>query len=236
MTHPTVFELRARQGYEAVAPEFDERRVTTRYFHALSFPSFERFLHRLPSGCRALEVGTGRGALTEVLVRFGLELSVLDISRAMLQRHALGQDLPRIQGSALRLPIRSGALHVVLGSLIDAFVHRELFAEISRVLAPGGRFAFSTPSAEFGTALRDPHSVAETRFGLSDGSSVAVPSFLFEPSELYDLASGTGLSLEVACLSAAAASDAAVPPDVRTAASVQADVPLLYFLSGTAVQ
>jgi ubiquinone/menaquinone biosynthesis C-methylase UbiE len=92
-----------------------------------------------------LGVGPGAGAVAMARAEPGKRHVGLDVSGAMLRRAAAraraeGVPLPLVQGDALRLPIRDGALdgatgHSFLYLLDDPAA---ALAEVRRVLRPGG--------------------------------------------------------------------------------------------------
>jgi demethylmenaquinone methyltransferase/2-methoxy-6-polyprenyl-1,4-benzoquinol methylase len=93
-------------------------------------------------GSRVLDLGCGTGRLGELLVP-DHPVTGVDVSSGMLskaRRRAAGR-LSLVQGSAFRLPFREGSF----GGAVSAFVLRNLedlttaFAELARVVAPGGR-------------------------------------------------------------------------------------------------
>ncbi len=113
-------------------------------------------LYRLPTNLkldastRLLDLGCGRGAILRNLddqLQCEQPPVGLDISRAMLRQARRDEDNPRrgaglVQGSATALPFRDGAFNLVLcGHLVkhlDDIDVLGLFAEIHRVLEPGG--------------------------------------------------------------------------------------------------
>jgi demethylmenaquinone methyltransferase / 2-methoxy-6-polyprenyl-1,4-benzoquinol methylase len=115
-----------------------------------------RTLQPALSGARVLDVACGTGDLSLVLARAGAGAVVgLDFCRPMLEiarckAEADGQEIPFVEGDALRLPFEDESFDVVT----IAFGLRNLagvaegLRELLRVLKPGGRAAvleFSTP-------------------------------------------------------------------------------------------
>lgn len=103
-----------------------------------------------PAGCRLLDLGCGRGALTAPALARGCAVTAVDASPAMVEH--LTADFPAaaayvMDAQALDLPSESFDL------VVSSFVVHVLddpaagVAEAYRVLAPGGRFAFTGGSA-----------------------------------------------------------------------------------------
>jgi SAM-dependent methyltransferase len=103
-------------------------------------PWFDELLRLVPAKARALELGAGPGLLAASARarRPDIRLVTADI---------LATPWNDLAADAGRLPLRSGAMDVVLG--LDVVHHlarpADFFAEAARVLAPGGRLAVVEP-------------------------------------------------------------------------------------------
>jgi malonyl-CoA O-methyltransferase len=99
-----------------------------------------------------VDLGAGTGRLTgELKKRYRRALVVaLDLAPGMLQEARRHQQLfrrfERVCGDAMRLPLADASVDVVFSSLMLQWCDPpdEAFAEIRRVLKPGGFFAFTT--------------------------------------------------------------------------------------------
>ncbi len=109
----------------------------------------------LPSGARVLELGCGLGADAALFARAGHEVVASDIAAAALARlRAQFVREPRLAVACLDLraplPFTDAAFDAVYGRLslhyFDDATTRAVFAEIARVLRPGGVFAFMCKS------------------------------------------------------------------------------------------
>ncbi len=97
-----------------------------------------------PAGCRFLDLGAGRGALTGPALERGCVVTAIDAAPAMIER--LAADYPAavthvMNAEALSLP--SDCFDLVACSFVIHILDdpAAAIAEAYRVLAPGGRFA-----------------------------------------------------------------------------------------------
>ncbi|MEC3974152.1 class I SAM-dependent methyltransferase [Amycolatopsis sp. H20-H5] len=102
-------------------------------------------------GQRVLEVGCGQAACSRWLAGQGAHPVATDLSAGML-RHAAagnertGQAVPLVQANAERLPLASGSFDAAcsaFGAIPFVASVDAVFAEVHRVLRPGGRWVFS---------------------------------------------------------------------------------------------
>jgi SAM-dependent methyltransferase len=99
------------------------------------------------NGRTVLEVGAGGAQGSRWLASQGARVVALDLSHAML-RQALGSRPPvaLVQGDAGRLPLADGCVDLACsayGALPFVADAGAVFAEVARVLRPGGRWVFS---------------------------------------------------------------------------------------------
>ena len=118
--------------------------------------------HDPPSFERALEVGAGTGYFTLNLLRAGVirQASATDISPGMLRRlerwaAELGLEVETVRAEASELPFPDGSFDLVFG---HAVLHHlpdleRSFAELARVLRPGGTLAFCGEPSRQGDRL-----------------------------------------------------------------------------------
>ena len=99
-------------------------------------------------GDDVLEIGPGFGATTRILARRLPRLTVLELDEGYCRRlrAALGDTVEVKQGDATRLPFEDGRFSAVvcftmLHHIPAPELQDQVFAEVSRVLAPGGTFA-----------------------------------------------------------------------------------------------
>ena len=114
---------------------------------------------RLPPGSRVLDLAAGTGDLCRDLADGGYQPIGMDLSAGML-RHARTA-APLVQCDVLRLPVADAlADGVTCGFALRNFTDlREFFAELARVVRPGGRVALLDASAPTNPVLRAGHRV-----------------------------------------------------------------------------
>ena len=103
------------------------------------------------TGRRVLEIGCGSAPCARWLRGAGADVVALDLSAGMLARAAelnrsTGLDVPLIQADASALPIRDASVDLAcsaFGGLPFVADAGSVFAEVARVLRPGGRFVAS---------------------------------------------------------------------------------------------
>ena len=117
-------------------------------------------LDGVPLGDDVLEIGPGFGATARLLADRVPRLTALEISpRYCAQlRHRLGNTVEVIEGDATALPFEDGRFTAVicftmLHHLDPPALQDRAFAEVARVLAPGGTFA-GTDSLGHGRLFR----------------------------------------------------------------------------------
>ena len=113
--------------FDSLAPTWKERDGPER--HASLLDAFARGGPFPPGPC--IEVGSGAGIATPVLVERLRDVVAIDLSLEMLA--LAGPESPRVRADCAVLPIRSRAVAVV--ALINMFLFP---AEVDRVLAPDG--------------------------------------------------------------------------------------------------
>jgi SAM-dependent methyltransferase len=103
------------------------------------------------AGRRVLEIGCGSAPCARWLRRAGADVVALDLSAGMLARAAdlnrsTGLAVPLVQAEAGRLPFADGSMDLAcsaFGGLPFVADAGQVFAEVARVLRPGGRFVAS---------------------------------------------------------------------------------------------
>jgi SAM-dependent methyltransferase len=102
-------------------------------------------------GRRVLEIGCGSAPCARWLRTAGADVVALDLSAGMLARAAelnrsTGVEVPLLQAEAAALPLADGCMDVAcsaFGGLPFVADVGSVFAEVARVLRPGGRFVAS---------------------------------------------------------------------------------------------
>ncbi len=130
-----------REMFDAIAPRYDlVNRVMTFRLDVRWRRTAVRALD-LPPGSTVLDLASGTGDLCIDLARAAMHPISADLSFGMLAADRSGA--PRVQCDILRLPVPDGAVDGVtcgfaLRNLVDL---PTFFAELARVVRPGGRIA-----------------------------------------------------------------------------------------------
>ena len=141
-----------------------------------------------------LDVGGGLGGAARLIARqMGCKVTVIDLTEAYCQvgemltrRTGLSQQVAFHHGNALELPFADRSFHVVWSqhATMNIAQKARLFAELARVLRPGGRLAFHEIMAGPQTPIAFPVPWASDQH----------LSFLSSPEEVRSLLLGSGWS------------------------------------------
>ena len=152
-------------------------------------------LAKIGAGEKVLDVGCGIGGSARYLARHrGCEVTGVDLSAAYCElasdltaRVGLGDQVNFRQSSALELPFSDDSFDVVWTEHAQMNIadKRGFFAEMTRVLRPGGRLAFHDVFAGDGGELEFP----------TPWATEPSESFLLEVAALRDLIGDLGLSI-----------------------------------------
>jgi demethylmenaquinone methyltransferase/2-methoxy-6-polyprenyl-1,4-benzoquinol methylase len=163
--------------FDAIAPRYDlVNRIMTFRLDVRWRKHTVRELS-LPIGARVLDLASGTGDFCYDLRRAGLAPISIDLSHGMLSNNKSGA--PRVQADILRLPLPNTSVDGVtcgfaLRNLVDL---NEFFAELARVVRPGGRIALldvgvpSNPMIRFGNNIYFGKVVPKIGALLSDGAA-----------------------------------------------------------------
>ncbi|MBV9951090.1 MAG: ubiquinone/menaquinone biosynthesis methyltransferase [Acidimicrobiia bacterium] len=158
----------------------------------------------LPAGSRVLDLACGTGDLCRELVASDLRAIGVDLSFGMLA--AARTDVPLVHGDVLRLPVPDGSVDgatcgFALRNLVDLGA---FFAELARVVRPGGRIALLEVAEPPNPLLRWGHGVyfggVVPRIGalLSDGAAYRyLPksvAYLPEPDRMLKMLDEAGFT------------------------------------------
>jgi SAM-dependent methyltransferase len=103
----------------------------------------------VPAGAWALDLGAGGGSdslrLTEAARGLGGIVALDLLQERVAEARAAGPALRPVVGDGTRLPLATGSVALVyqstmISSVLDAALRQAIYAEIRRVLAPGGIF------------------------------------------------------------------------------------------------
>ncbi|HEX4905174.1 MAG TPA: ubiquinone/menaquinone biosynthesis methyltransferase [Acidimicrobiales bacterium] len=148
-----------RQMFDTIAPRYDlVNRVMTFGLDVRWRKRATRSLG-LPAGSTVLDIAAGTGDFCRELAAAGFSPIGVDLSFGMLANART--DAPLVQGDALRLPFPDGSVDGVtcgfaLRNLRDL---TPFFADLARVLRPGGRIALLDVAAPTNPVLRWGHGI-----------------------------------------------------------------------------
>ena len=139
---------------------YDENaaRMAARY-EQIEFGAYvDRFLTLVSAGSRVLEIGSGSGRDAARLLAAGMDVTILDASRAMLEQAV--ETHPELAGHELmvklpgRIPVEAAEFDAVLSRATLMHVGLEslshVFDEIARTVKLDGIFAYSVNTARSG--------------------------------------------------------------------------------------
>ena len=148
-----------RQMFDTIAPRYDlVNRIMTFGLDVRWRKQATRALALLP-GSTIVDLAAGTGDFCRELAKGGLVPVGVDLSFGMLA--AARTEAPLVQGDALRLPLPDASVDgVTCGFALRNFVALEpVFAELARVVRPGGRIALLDVAQPVNPILRWGHSI-----------------------------------------------------------------------------
>jgi len=105
-----------------------------------------KWVRKLDAGPRVLDIGAGHGALSEGLAGLGKDVAACDVLPQLFQ--AQGIECRPIDTETGVLPFDDASFDMAFAVEVVEHIdgHMKFFAEVSRVLKPGGVFIFTTPN------------------------------------------------------------------------------------------
>jgi len=149
---------------EAKVQQAHYDRVAADYLENLTYPHTKAYMQYLDDALLAAvdpktlgtvaEICCGSGEAIKLFCSRTISMIGIDISLNMLQagrRQTSADNVHFVQGDATKLPLADAALDSVfmLGGIHHVSDRRALFAEIFRILRPGGHFYFREPLNDF---------------------------------------------------------------------------------------
>lgn len=194
-----------RSMFDSIAPRYDLVNKLMTFGLDVRWRRRTLRLLGLPEGSLVLDLGCGTGDLSRELSCSGRRAVGVDISRGMLARARPG-GASLVLGDAVELPFRSG----LFDGAVSGFALRNLadlggaFAELARVVHPGGRIALLDVAQPEGAIARLGHKLwftrAAPRIGglLSDADAYRyLPrslAYLPQPSALDEMLASAGFT------------------------------------------
>ncbi|MGD9932196.1 MAG: ubiquinone/menaquinone biosynthesis methyltransferase [Dehalococcoidia bacterium] len=194
--------------FDRIAPDYDRvnRVMTGRRDQAWRVALVRRL--RIGPGETVLDLACGTGDFAEIARKSGARVIALDFARGMLlqgaARHA--EAMSFVQGDALHLPLASDSLDAVVSgfALRNFTALPPVFAELDRILKPGGRLGLLEVDQPRNPILRAGHGLYFNRVVpligglLSDRAAYrylpASASYLPPEAELLDMLRTAGFT------------------------------------------
>jgi demethylmenaquinone methyltransferase/2-methoxy-6-polyprenyl-1,4-benzoquinol methylase len=190
--------------FDAIAPRYDlvNRVMTFRLdvrWRRLAVRSLQ-----LPAAATVLDLASGTGDLCVELATQGYTPLSVDLSFGMLAADRSGA--PRVQADILRLPVRDASVHgATCGFALRNLVELpSFFAELGRVVRPGGRVSLLDVATPPNPVLRWGHSVYFGKVVPKIGGWLSDPAayrylprsvaYLPPPAEMLDALRAAGFS------------------------------------------
>ena len=178
-----------RTAYEALASEYyDNSHTTSRNFDAATQEALRSLRLTMPGGV-IVDVGCGRGRCSEFLHVPPDRVVQLDNSAAMLEVAPREPAILKVLHDAEELPFPDREFAAVAAFLCDPYLGLNFLSEARRILRADGLLLGTTPSYEWGVALRTELEIdlMTTRFVLRDGTSLLAPSALYRVEQLSEM-------------------------------------------------
>lgn len=187
IVHPTAYDLIAAEYYEAT-------HKTSRNFDVTTLDALRQHKPHLPTEGLVLEVGCGSGRCATFLKVDSNRIIQLDSSGNMLALNPREPSYLRVHADATCIPMFDGQFSAVVGFLVDPFIGLNFLAEAYRLLVPNGLFFATTPTAEWGHALREQSELEASyaTFRTQNGGTVQVPSTLIPENQLVQMLQYSG--------------------------------------------
>ncbi len=161
---------RVRDYFELVSPQWD---VMRKGFYGEEVREAVLNAARISPDDTVLDVGAGTGFLTEAAAMIARKVIALDFSRGMSDEAIAKLGKGKVEfriGNVERMQLPDSSVNVVIGNMV---LHhcphpKAAVAEMSRVLEPGGRIAFSDLQEHSHEWLRKEHADLWLGFKMED--------------------------------------------------------------------
>jgi SAM-dependent methyltransferase len=230
----------AKSGYDLIAREYyDEGHVTCRNFDLITKFALSTEQVDFVDGL-VLECGAGRGRATEYLQLDKSQIIQLDASSKMLALEEREECLIQLNADACSIPMPPQQFAGVVGFLVDPFLGLDFLSEAYRMLSDGGKLLLTSPTEEWGRALRKKLKLDDmtTRFRiLGTEDTIILPSILHSKVKIEKMLKHVGFNnvlVEGHCLSENVEN---ISPDITSVLTelniVKNELPIIYTIKAT---
>ncbi len=183
-----ITDFSLKKAWDEIAHDYyNDEHKTCRIFDAVIDYYLPRFFKKLKKKGIILDLGGGKGRISNLLNLSNYKYITLDISHKMLQKGGItSQNKERIQSSVLHLPLREQMIDGIFSLLGDSYILPKLFELVYRSLKKNGIFIFALPTKIWALTLRSILDIPEDRtvFHNSDSEPIIVPSYVYSEDQI----------------------------------------------------
>lgn len=167
-----IAPAKLQQNFSRAAETYDAR---AEFQHVQTRRVFDAAVMLLLEGARVLDMGCGTGTFAQMATSRRLSWRVMGVDIAAGMCQAAAARCAVMQADATSLPVADASVDAVVSSLCLQWVEDKarVFAEIARVLKPGGQAIVATLGAQSLQELRAAATQAELPLGLLPMASAA---------------------------------------------------------------
>ena len=183
-----IEDFSLKEAWDQIGHDYySNEHKTCRLFDAIIDYHLPYFFKKLPDKGIILDLGGGKGRISNLLNSFNYKYITIDISWNMLQNGGTtSQNKELIQSSVLHLPFKEQMIDVIFSLLGDSYILPNLFELVYRSLRKKGIFIFALPTKIWALTLRSILGIPENKtvFHNSDSEPIIVPSYVYSEDQI----------------------------------------------------